>query len=218
MTCPYYPARLIYSEVLDPDLENKDVEHRCGVPLSAHLEVRYLLFFWYRKRRFVHPVYLRKSLASSRKLLIHWISCKIPGCSFSSFPQRRSQTYAALSSSKAIGAYGCTTPARMYFPCVCIPAEAVWTTRREPSSAVRAEISSNILKSNLATPLRSAESSVLQKHGSTELMTIESSVVLAESMVAHSFLMIYNCSSFERLYLDGTILVRMISDLGREWR
>lgn len=99
----------------------------------------------------------------------------------------------------------------MYFPCVRLPADAVWTTNREPSSAVRAVISSNILNRNLVTPLRSVESSVLQKHGSTELMTIGFEEVLSTgSTAAHSFLIMYNCSSFERLYLDDTSLVNEV--------
>lgn len=38
------------------------------------------------------------------------------------------------------------------------------------------------------------------------------SVVVAGSTESHSFLMMYSCSSFDRLYLDGTILVRMVSE------
>lgn len=152
---------------------------------------------------------------SSTPIKVHWTFRKMPGCSSSSFEQSNSHTYVALLSSRAMGAYVCTAPARRYSPCVRLPAEAACTTRREPSSAVRAVTSSKILKRTLATPPSSAERPVLQKHGSRELMTIGFGlvvVVVGGSTVSHSFLIMYSCSNFDRLYLDGTILVRMISE------
>ena len=78
--------------------------------------------------------------------------------------------------------------------------------------AERAAINSKILKRTSAMPLRSAKRPDLHKHGSTELMTIGfGSVVLGGSTVAHSFLVMYSCSRFERLYLHERCLVRMIS-------
>lgn len=66
---------------------------------------------------------------------------------------------------------------------------------------------SKILKIILLMPRRSPERSVLQKHGSTELMTIgrESAVVIG-AIVVQSLLMIHNCNSLERLYLYGDII------------
>lgn len=155
----------------------------------------------------------RTVYVSSTPIKVHWTFRKMPGCSSSSFEQSNFHTYVALLSSRAIGAYVCTAPARRYSPCVSLPAEAACTTRREPSSAVRAATSSNILKRTLVTPPSSAERPVLQKHGSRELMTIGfGSVVVVGSTVSHSFLMMYSCSSFDRLYLNGAILVRVVSE------